>query len=74
MEKRPDVIGFGRKSKRGRGINLSIIKEKVKEVTGYEARSGEDFVPLYIPLEPLMDLISEQKEYIIISHLYDQNQ
>ena len=63
------LVGFVRKSKNGRGLRLSISRETVADLDGYTSRNGEEYVPLVVSLEKLMDLISEQRDFVTINHL-----
>lgn len=63
------LVGFVRKSSTGKSLKVNVNKKLFNEAESYLSNRGEEYVSLYINLDGLLDLISEQKEYIIIGQM-----
>ena len=74
MTTKSTLVGFVRKSKNGRGLRLNVSRDTLKGLEGYTSRNGEEYIPLVVHLEKLMDLISEQRDFVTINHLSEEEQ
>ena len=74
MTTKSTLVGFVRKSKNGRGLRLNISRDTLEGLEGYTSRNGEEYIPLVVNLEKLMDLISEQRDFVTLNHLAEDEE
>jgi len=65
------LIGFVRKTKTGRALRLNLSKEALDNAETYETSKGEVFLSVIVNLDGVMELISEEREFITVNQLIE---
>jgi len=66
------MIGFVRKTKSGKGLRVNLSKEALDNAETYDTSKGETFISLVINLDGVMELISEEREFITVNQLVEE--
>lgn len=65
------LIGFVRKTKSGKGLRLNLSKEALDNAETYATSKGEVFISVVVSLDGVMELISEEREFITVNQVID---
>ena len=65
------LIGFVRKTKSGKGLRLNLSKEALDNAETYETSKGETFISLIVNLDGVLDLISEEREFVTCNQVVE---
>lgn len=65
------LVGYARKSKRGKAIKLDICLEKFLVAKRYTTKEGDQYVNLVVNIRALKGIIENEREVTSVTQLSD---
>jgi hypothetical protein len=64
-----ELMGFVRRTKSGKGLRLSISADAFSKAERYTTQDGTEFVPMFINLSRIYQLIEGEKEVTNVTQI-----
>ena len=64
-----ELMGFVRRTKSGKGLRISISADAFNKAERYTTKDGTEFVPMFIRLASIYQILEGEKEVTAVSQL-----